>query len=114
MPNIKVDSYSVGVIRRKSEMIKRFITCVPEPGNEAGIDSLVIYFLPYEQSVGYYDQRTVVGFLPPEDYRDVYHVLQTESPVYINWALKGEKDLEYLSVGTRQEPPGEGFEDRSG
>ncbi len=113
MPSIRVNSYSVGIIRRAAELITRFITCIPEPSEGQELDSVVIYFMPEQESVGYQDGKTVVGFLPREDFGDVYHILQTETPVYINWGIKGEKEVEYLSVGTRQEPAGEGFHDRS-
>lgn len=114
MASIKVGSYSVGVIRRTSEMITRFVTCIPEASQGGGLDSFMIYFVPDHDSVGYEDGANVVGFLPPEDFSDVYHVLQTERPVFINWSTKGDsKNLDYISVGTRQEPPGEGFQDLS-
>lgn len=111
MPSLKVGTYSVGIIRRSNELISRFITIIPEGGSD--LDSFVIYFIPDTETVGYEDNRTIVGYLQPADFRDVYHVLQTENPVYLNWSTKGRKDVDYLSVGTRQEPPGEGFSDRS-
>ncbi len=111
MTSMKVGSYSVGIIRRSKELISRFVTMIPE--GDSDLDSFVIYFIPDQDSAGYEENRTLVGYLPPEDFRDVYHILQTERPVYVNWSTEGGKEVDYLSIGTRQEPLGEGFSDRS-
>jgi hypothetical protein len=44
----------------------------------------------------------------------MYHIVQTERPVFFMWQLDGETDqLESCGIATVEEPTGEGFRDTS-
>jgi hypothetical protein len=49
--------------------------------------------------------------LPLRDYADMYHVLQTESPVWVAWAFDDDGWVEGFEVNTRAEEVGEGLRD---
>ena len=50
----------------------------------------------------------LVAFLPPEAFVQVYGVLQAEEPVFVQYALKDDGDLEAFHLTTTDEPVGEG------
>ncbi len=53
-------------------------------------------------------EGSVVVTLPLKDFDDMYHVLQTEAPVFVDWLADDEHDLKSFSLRTHEEPLGEG------
>ncbi len=51
---------------------------------------------------------SVVVTLPIRDFDDMYHILQTEAPVFADWIADDEHDLKSFSLRTHEEPLGEG------
>lgn len=53
-------------------------------------------------------EGSVVVTLPIRDFHDMYHILQTEAPVFADWLADDENDLKSFSLRTHEEPLGEG------
>lgn len=53
-------------------------------------------------------EGSVVVTLPLRDFDDMYHILQTEAPVFADWLADDEHDLKSFSLRTHEEPLGEG------
>lgn len=120
MPQLEISSYAVGTHRQSnaSNYHRRFLSLEPRhPTSE--FQHIVIYFFVQEQivndpDIGYQtpgSTKYVVGFAPVSDFDAMYNILQTEKPVYFNWAANSSNRLYWFGLSTTQEPPGEGPRD---
>lgn len=113
MPNLEIGAYRVGALRRDDSDVTRYLVVEPVKGY-AGPAAAGgwIYFSDAPPELGYATESMVVARLPADLFRDVYHIMQTERPVYLTWELDAEGNrLVSCGVTTSEEPPGEGFED---
>jgi hypothetical protein len=51
---------------------------------------------------------SVIVTLPIKDFDVLYHILQTEAPVFVEWIADDEHELKSFSLRTHEEPLGEG------
>lgn len=118
--SLEIKSYSVGTNRQRSasEYHRRFLSLEPAyPTSQ--VEHIVIYFFTQETitndpDVGYQtptSTKYVVGYAPVSDFEDMYRILQSEDPVYFNWAADSANKLYWFGVSTTLEPPGEGPKD---
>jgi hypothetical protein len=116
MPTLEIAAYRVGVTSRASDEISRYLFLDPAPDDTAaGSRGVRIHFEPDPPEIGYWADGLLLVTLPERFFADMYHIVQTESPAFFNWRLdeRGER-IARCSIGTLEEPTGEGFEDRSG
>ncbi len=115
MPTMQIATYRVGVTRRASDAISRYLFLEPAPGEVAhGKVGVRIHFEPHPDDIGYRADERLLVTLPESFFADMYHITQTESPAFFHWQFdESGNRLVSCSVGTLEEPTGEGFEDRS-
>ncbi len=51
---------------------------------------------------------SVIVTLPIKDFDSLYHIIQTEAPVFVDWLADDEHELKSFSLRTHEEPLGEG------
>ncbi len=115
MPVIRVGSYRLEITshvegKSSSPRAIRAIYIQPHSSYEGTIQFAYLYFIPPASgglTVSSTDRR-VYAHLDEKDFRDMYHVLQTESPTYFDW-----EDGVRFRITTDEEPPGEGCRDTS-
>lgn len=118
----EIKSYSVGTNRQRSasEYHRRFLSLEPAyPTSQ--VEHIVIYFFTQEtvvndSDVGYQtptSTKYVVAYAPVADFEDMYNILQSEKPVYFNWAADSANKLYWFGLSTTLEAPGEGPKDTS-
>ncbi len=115
MPILKIASYRVGAAHKGANGDTRYLFLEPE-ANESGPGSggIKVYFESTTNSVGRISGDVIVATLPDRLFRDMYHIVQTERPVFFMWQFEGEDgQLESCGVATVEEPTGEGFRDLS-
>lgn len=115
MPNLEIGAYRVGTLRRVDSDLTHFLVLEPAPGYEGpAAAGAWLYFSPEPPDLGYATESMVVARLPESLFRDTYHIVQTEKPVYLTWE-QDEDGHRLVSCGvtTAEEPPGEGFHDYS-
>lgn len=115
MPTLEIATYRVGVTRRASDEISRYLFLEPAPGQAAFANIGVrIHFEPAPEHIGYWANEILLVTLPESLFADMYHIVQTESPAFFHWRLdESGNQITRCSIGTLEEPIGEGFEDRS-
>ena len=123
---LKINTYSL--IARPRQKIERILSIKAEPDSQGRPLSAALYFYLDDQlpeglgriirlnptsSVGSH----VTIFLPMSSYSDIYHIIQTESPISMYIAFEGTatpnatKDLTFFQLFTSDEATGEGFQD---
>lgn len=116
MPNLEIGAYRVGALKREDSGVTRFLVVEPVKGY-AGPAAAGgwLYFSEGPPELGYATESMVVGRLPSSLFTDMYHIVQTERPVYLTWEQEAEGNrLVSCGLTTAEEPPGEGFHDHSG
>ena len=115
MPTLEIATYRVGVTRRASDEISRYLFLEPAAGQTGtGPRSVRIHFEPDPTEIGYRAEDLLLVTLPESLFADMYHIVQTESPAFFNWRLDKSGDrVARCGIGTVEEPTGEGLEDRS-
>jgi hypothetical protein len=113
--SIKLASYQVGTNREadSANPFERFIYLEPAVPT-ATVQHLVVYFFANsvavnDPDIGYQTPTTdywVVGFAPVSDFEAMYRILQTEKPVYFQWAAGNNDKLLWFQVSARAEPIG--------
>ncbi|MEE9246091.1 MAG: hypothetical protein V3U63_07800 [Gemmatimonadota bacterium] len=115
MPVLQIEAYRVGVSCRTNDDFTRFLFLEPDPAYRGpGSSGVRIFFEPEASEIG----RSAAGFLVPtlsENYfGDMYHVLQTEKPIYFSWGFdEGGEQIDWCDISTTEEPTGEGYTDTS-
>ena len=113
MPNLEVGTYNVGHTRLPDGGWM-YLTLEPAPSYDGPIDGVSIYFFENPSDAGYETSSWVVSTPEQSWFEGMYHTLQTEDPVYFSWAANPSTNrLHWSGLGSREEPPGEGFEDHS-
>ncbi|MBX9583826.1 MAG: hypothetical protein K2X87_26290 [Gemmataceae bacterium] len=108
-----VESYAVRVLTRHTVARQLFLRVkYPEGGTPGG--SVELRFV--EGAVPSPNPKEAVGgyayYLPLRDFDAVYHILQTEKPVYFGEdRVRSHSPDRMVRIGTFDEPIGEGFED---
>ena len=115
MPNLEIGAYRVGALRRDDVDVTRFLIVEPVPGYDGpAAAGGWLYFSDEPPELGYATESMVVGRLPTGMFADIYHIVQTERPVYLTWEQEQEGNrLVSCGVTTAEEPPGEGLRDHS-
>ena len=115
MPVLRIDAYRVGVSRRSADSFTRFLFLEPDPGHSGpGSSGVRIFFEPNPKEIGRLAADFVVVTLDPSYFRDMYHLLQTEKPMYFSWGLEEMgTQIAWCDLSTTEEPIGEGFTDWS-
>ena len=115
MPILKIASYRVGAAHKATGGNTRYLFLEPDAAESgAGSGGIKIYFESATRSVGHVADDVIVALLPDLLFRDMYHIVQTERPVFFMWQMDptGEM-LESCGIATVEEPTGEGFTDTS-
>lgn len=115
MPILKIASYRVGAAHKGTKGDTRYLFLEPAEGETGpGSGGVKIYFEPTSRNVGRVAGDVIVATVPDVLFRDMYHIVQTERPVFFMWQSEGPGDqLESCGVATVEEPTGEGFKDTS-
>lgn len=115
MPILKIASYRVGVAHKGTGGDTRYLFLEPDAA-EAGPGSggVKVYFESTTRSAGRVSGDVIVATIPDVLFRDMYHIVQTERPVFFMWQVDATGEmLESCGVATVEEPTGEGFTDTS-
>ena len=64
------------------------------------------------EQVGAVSETLISLFFPTAYYSDVYHILQTESPVFLDWTTNDAGKIDFAAVTSNEEPLGEGMRDQ--
>ena len=121
-----INTYSL--IARPRQTIERIISIKAEPDPQGRPLSAALYFYADDQlpeglgrvirlnpSSGVGSHATI--FLPMSSFSNIYHIIQTESPIRMYFAFEGTdtpnatKELTFFQLFTQDENPGEGFQD---
>lgn len=110
-----VSSYAVDVAKGSGKIV-RVLSMEAGGSSTADADHVVIRFYDKEpKDLGTFDpggggvDSSIYCNLHISYFNDIYHVLQTEKPVRIGWLTQGNtNDLDHISIGTFEEPIGEG------
>lgn len=111
-----VTSYKVGTTRAARGGSVRWLT-LQLASAEGGIKEVSIFFHEGKvNDLGFANDKT--GFvnvnLPTADFDSIYHVVQTEKPIFVHWRCDPEdRKITGFDVSTSEEPVGEGFLDTS-
>jgi hypothetical protein len=89
---------------------------VPHRTYTGPITDVYIYFFRVPPSdMGYVTPTAVVATPQANEFDGYYKIVQTENPVFFSWATlpNDPSKLAWASIGTGDEPPGEGIIDLS-
>jgi hypothetical protein len=114
MSNV-IKSYRVGVCRSRPKAPVRWLT-LDLASPEEGVDQVTLFFYetpPRETGFRNPETRRLFANLPVADFQPMYHVVQTEKPVYLHWRLDPENIVASIDLSTSDEAVGEGFVDGS-
>lgn len=113
--SMKLKTYQVGTDRavNAANPFERFIYMEPETPTST-VQHLVVYFYANsfevnDPNIGYQTPNTnrwVVALAPVGDFDAMYAILQTEKPVYFQWAADNADKLLWFQVSSRAEPIG--------
>jgi hypothetical protein len=114
---VKIASYVVGTHRPLEPYFVRHLYLTADAAETGVYKNFALYFTEdtsNELGIGHVvaDTGYVVGWFPVRDFDTMYHILQTEKDVYVNWATAGTK-LSWFELSTSTEPLGEGLTDRT-
>lgn len=108
-----IDSYEVAVLMGYSSVRQLFLWVKPPAQERPATRIILLNFRvndpPRPNLAKGSDPMQIL--LPLGDFDDIYHILQTESPAYIQ--LEGVRAGVGLRIGNFKEPLGEGFTDKA-
>jgi hypothetical protein len=115
MPVQEIEAYRVGVSSRSTDHFTRFLFLEPNPSYEGvGSSGVRIFFEPDPEEIGRLAGGFLVVTLEQSYFTDMYHLLQTEKPMFFSWGMEEEGDqIAWCDLSTTEEPIGEGFMDLS-
>lgn len=115
MPVLEIEAYRVGVSRRTADDFTRFLFLELDPGYQGpGSSGVRIFFEPDPAEVGRSAADFLVVTLSDGYFSDMYHLLQTEKPIFFSWGFEDDGErISWCDLSTTEEPIGEGFTDRS-
>jgi hypothetical protein len=111
-----VTSYKVGTTRAVRGGSVRWLTLHLAKA-EDGVKEVSVFFHEGKTGdLGFVNEKT--GFvnvnLPLADFEPIYHIIQTEKPIFVHWRCDPEEQrLAGFDVSTSEEPVGEGTHDTS-
>jgi hypothetical protein len=81
-----------------------------EPTDELYKTVLLVFFEENPSKLGTQcpAEGSVVITLPTKDFDTLYHIIQTEAPVFVDWLADDEHEIKSFSLRTHEEPLGEG------
>ncbi len=81
-----------------------------EPTDELYKTVLLVFFEENPPKLGTQcpADGSVIVTLPIRDFDSLYHIIQTEAPVFVDWLADDEHELKSFSLRTHEEPLGEG------
>ena len=119
---MEIKSYYVGTHRQResSNFHRRWINLVPKVATSE-VEHIVIYFfidetIANDSDVGYTtpaSTKFIVGYSHISDFEDMYKILQSERPIFFNWAADTNNSLIWFQISTNEERIGEGPSDSS-
>ena len=88
----------------------RALRLTAEPTEELYKTILLVFFEETLSKLGTQcpTDGSVIVTLPIKDFDILYHILQTEAPVFVEWLADDEHELKSFSLRTHEEPLGEG------
>ena len=107
----EIKSYRVIVQRSSVNKIRRVIRLALKKAKDSNLTEAQVSFETGAAGFGTLDNLSPALILPVEDYEDFYHMLQTESPVYLAAASDAKSKVIYVGLSSDPEGPGEGFSD---
>ena len=123
MPFIQIQNYQVlfGTTLDPTgpPVVSQYLRMVPLPfvGSGNGIDHVTFTYSSdlADSSVGERDGRTVVGYFPFDEFEGHRDIIQSESPVFVEWTEDPAiaPRLRTVMLRTNDEPTGEGPADIS-
>lgn len=111
-----VGSYAVGIWSRTYGGNKsRYIDIKSEAygSGASGVQRAILFFTPDDSPYNIVTDSYVAFDVPWAEFRDIYHILQTEAPCHFLWDVDSQNNVKLCHVGTSDEPPGEGLRDLS-
>jgi hypothetical protein len=103
----KVTSYTVEVVRISSDPQVRTLQLTLEGDLQA-----VVRFVPAPPATWVvFTGGVAMVSLPSGDFDDMYHILQTERPVFFNAAIEITPPFQFARLGTGPERVGQGLTD---
>ena len=119
MPAVEIESYRVTTFRSSdtTKPVIRELDLKPTHTNR-GTDRILIQFISNanlldDLGVGSLVQNVIGVHAPISDFDHMYHILQTENPVYFYWKAGDRGLLIHFGISTNVEPTGEGLIDHS-
>ena len=113
--NVKIGKYSVSVRRGRAHSHTKTLSLQASSSATGTFKSFALFFYENPPNLGYVnpDNGYVVPMLPEVDFDPMYHLIQTERPIYAGWQTNDDNKLEWFSLYTGEEPPGEGLAEKS-
>jgi hypothetical protein len=105
---------SYGVVTQANQnpgnTLARHLYLEADPSSSGTFKHFALYFFEPPQSLGYVNPNNgyVVPFLRLNDFSDIYHIVQSEKPVYTLFYADDSNQLQWFQVRTAAEPTGEG------
>lgn len=105
MPTAQVDSYGVGF---QMNWVKRIHlwTRWGDEGSRSGPGIMIFFTDIFPPRLHIESESSMWVFMPESHFRDMYHVLQTEKPVFVKWSTTVDTKFD---VYTGKEDLAEGF-----
>lgn len=112
----EIDTYRLAAFRGDGLTFFRTIVVVPKGGTKEPVDSVAIGF--HDGSISGHGfnggARDVYCWAPMDDFRDYFHILQTEKPLFFEYAFDELTGfLSRFELRSVAEPIGEGLQDLS-
>ena len=115
-----IETYQVANSLRQDGSRKRGLHLHPSSNEGDPVSRVLMNFAMESQesiNIGYYDSKSKIIVVNPPlaDFDSMYHVVQTERPVFFHWEADDEKEpqrLLWFSLGTDEEPTGEGLKEK--
>jgi hypothetical protein len=111
-----VTSYKVGTTRAARGGSVRWLTLQLATAEKGSKEVSIFFHEGKIHDLGFVNETT--GFvnvhLPIADFDSIYHIVQTEKPIFVHWRCDPEEQkLTGFDVSTSEEPVGEGTQDTS-
>jgi hypothetical protein len=113
---LNVTTYQIAAARsRTNANSPRFVLTLRGITENGPVTEAAIFFYqtPQPGTIGSVSAQLLVGILPDLDFASWYDILRNERPVKVNYVegVGGDARIGELSIGTNQEPVGEGPQD---
>lgn len=117
MPTFRVTRYVLSYGAVKAAVERPFpwhsIILVFDPDGRPPVSDAVVLFTSSNSLGNLNTPDRLTAYLPVEDFDTYHRILQTESPVFVEWTQDSNARLTSFYLKTQEEPVGEGPVDRS-